>query len=66
MDLNIEFMQETLPLVVQGVGVTMELTVLSLLLAAFANAKIFIVTTIVRNRLVSTITTVETTAIKFA
>ena len=34
MDLNIEFMQETLPLVVQGVSVTMELTVLSLLLAA--------------------------------
>lgn len=34
MDLNIEFMQETLPLVVKGVGVTMELTVLSLLLAA--------------------------------
>lgn len=38
----------------------------SLLLAAFANAKIFIVTTIARNRLVSTITTVETTATKFA
>lgn len=34
MDLNIEFMQETLPLVVQGVGVTLELTVLSLLLAS--------------------------------
>lgn len=34
MDLNIEFMQETLPLVVKGAGVTTELTVLSLLLAA--------------------------------
>ena len=34
MDLNIEFMQETLPLVAQGIGVTLELTLLSLLLAA--------------------------------
>ena len=31
MDLNIEFMQETLPLVAQGIGVTLELTLLSLL-----------------------------------
>ena len=34
MNLDIEFMQETLPLVTQGIGVTMKLTLLSLLLAS--------------------------------
>ena len=34
MELNIEFMQETFPKVWQGAGVTLELTVLALLLAA--------------------------------